>query len=345
MTNHTDICISSKADIRIKRVTAPLDTETVWEIESFLLKIFEYGDYSFRSALSGKYHQTLNCTFFLANYNDFLIGAAGCLYAHNNPAVSIIGPVCVDAKFRRNGIGTKLISYAVEFLKTRGCKAVYLAVAADSPAVSFYKKLGFQKYKGVVMRRLFSSEEIFGDCFNKSDDTNIRRVVWGDFPAVQALASFPAGICTFDFRRSIFSSRYVPPSTFLSFFPEMMKAFARYGGFANVLVSGYKETVVGIAHISKLPGKAQQHIAELDFFAHDNFIKHAQTLVDKTIEESRSLSIDRINCYCLACDRLKRSIFESLGARQIAVLPANVRINENLVDVLIYEMRGHNAAY
>ncbi len=324
-------------DTEVYEVAAPLGAEAAWEIESLLLKIFEYGDYSFRSALRGEYCETLDCTFFLAKYNGKLIGAAGCLCGRRNPNISIIGPVGVDVKHRGNGVGSKLVESMIKYLRARDCMAIYLGTSSPNEVINFYKKLGFQKYKGIVMRYLLCSERDFEDCF-KTADTKIRRAVWGDFPAICVLATFPAGFYTFDFGQNIFSSKYVEPTRFLSIFPEMMRAFAKHGGFANVLVANHKQTVVGIAHINKLPSKTQQHIAELDFYIHDNFTGQTECLVRTTMEESKNLSIEKINCYCLECDCLKRNIIDKLGGRQIATLPGNVFVNHKYEDVLVYQL-------
>jgi len=324
-------------NIDIHKVTAPLQPQMAWQVESLLVRIFEFGDYSFRSALKGEYSEKLNCTFFLAKRKDNIIGVAACLYAHKNPSVAVVGPVGILPEYRRSGIGTKLVTSLVNHLKSAGCMAAYLGVSEKNPAVNLYQKLGFKKYKGIVMRLLLE-DKFEQHYFSRHSDIKIRRTGWGDFPAILALASFPGGIYTFDFRRSIFSSKYVEPARFLSIFPEMMRDFARYGGFANVLTSKKEENVVGIAHIHKLPGKPQQHIAELDFYMHDNFIEWAKTLVQQTIEESESLFINGINCYCLACDSNKRETLISLGFRQIAVLPESVCINGNYYDVLIYHL-------
>lgn len=228
----------------------------------------------------------------------------------------------------------------IDFIQKQQGKAIYLGVSDGNPAASLYKRLGFEKYQGIVMRRLLCSKQEFeGSYFGKCCGTKIRRAEWGDFPGIQALVSFPCSMYTFDFRRSIFSSKYIEPAEFLSVFPGMMKSFSRHGGFANVLVARDKEAVVGVAHVSALPGKAQRHIAELDYYVHDNFIEEAEHLVSTTIEESASLSIDRINCYCLAPDNIKRNIIEALGARQISVLPGNACINGSVIDVLVYEVK------
>lgn len=333
--------ILKNTNIEVCRVTAPLAPEAAWEVESLLLQVFEYGDYSFRSALLGRYHKTLNCTFFLAKHKGKTIAAAGCLYARKNPTISIVGPVGVSSKYRRNGIGTKLVTSLIKHLELRGCRAVYLGVLDDNPAVNFFRGLGFRKYQGVVMRLLLCPKTQFEqDYFGQCAEVKIRRVDWGDFPPIPALASFPCLMYTVDFRRSIFSSRYVEPARFLTMFPEMMSTFTKYGGFANVLATVTSENVVGLAHISRLPGKTQQHIAELDFFVHDNFVEHAERLVSATMQESSSLPIDRVNCYFLHCDKIKKDIVEKLGGIWIATLPGNALVQGKYEDVLVYQLRG-----
>ncbi|MHC4478304.1 MAG: GNAT family N-acetyltransferase [Planctomycetota bacterium] len=331
--------IPADANVEFRRVSAPLAPETAWVIESLLLKIFEYGDYSLRSALAGRYSDTLNCTFSLASYQGETIGAGACLYDHKNPTISTVGPVGVAARYRRNGIGTKLIKSLINHLRHRGCKVVYLGVSLDSPAARLYEAVGFKRYKGVVMRLLFCPQAQFEEqYFGQTADLKCRRAEWGDYPAIEALASFPCNIYTYDFRRSVFSSEYVQPTRFLSIFPEMSKALDRHGGYANVLVTGQNENVVGIAHIERLASKAQQHVAVLDFYVHDSFVPQATTLVSKTIQESAELPVEKTNCYCLACDKTKRNVIEALDAKRIAVLPANTRINGNYEDVLVYQL-------
>jgi GNAT superfamily N-acetyltransferase len=328
----------TSVDVEISQATAPLGAEAAWEVESLLLKILEYGDYSFHSALLGEYSRTLNCTFFLAKHNDVLVGAAGCLYSYKNPAVAIIGPVGVAAEYRRNGIGRQLVTSIVEHLRNRHCMAVYLGVSAGTPATYLYSSLGFRRYKGIVMRLLLCPEQEFKNaCFGKCPDVEVRKVVWGDFPGIQALATFPCRMYTCDFRRSVFSSKYIEPIRFLPVFPEMMRTFAKSGGLANVLVSGSKENIVGIAHIRRLPGCAQRHIAEFDFYVHDNFVDQTEHLIRTTIKESKGLFIKRINCYCLGCDHLKRDIIGRLGGKQVAVLPGNILVGGKYEDVLVYQ--------
>ena len=78
-------------------------------------------------------------------------------------------------------------------------------------------------------------------------------------------------------------------------------------------------------------------MAEFDFYLHDNFIDQTEHLVRTTIKESKGLSINRINCYCLGCDHLKRDIINKLGGRQVAVLPGNIFVSGKYEDVLVYQ--------
>jgi GNAT superfamily N-acetyltransferase len=326
-------------EIELCRATAPVPAEQAWEIESLLLRIFEYGDYSFRAALSGEYSGTLNCTFFLARHKSRLVAAAGCLCGLKNPAVSIIGPVGVARQYRRKGIGIRLVASLLRHLKRTDCAAVYLGAPDGVPARSLYESLGFKPFEGIVMRNILCER---GRCeenyFSNRSDTAIRGIEWGDLPGTQALACSPCTMYTFDYLRGVFSSRYVKPVRFLSIFPEMMKAHERDGGLANVLTTGPGENVVGLAHFCRGAGEAQHHIAQLDFYVHDNFLERADLLVRRTIEQSGKSSVRRLYCRCLECDEIKRSIVEALGGKRIALLRENVLLPDRCANVLVYEL-------
>jgi GNAT superfamily N-acetyltransferase len=327
--------------IELSRVTAPLAPAVVREIERLLLGIFEYGDYSFRSALSGEYCATLNCTFFLARHKSQLVGAAGCLYAPKKPAICVIGPVGVAPEYRRKGIGASLVASLLKHLKDQSCVAAYLGVGQGSSARRLYESLGFWRLKGIVMRHLLRPRPQFEEnYFSRCDDTNIRPVEWGDLPGVALLACLPCTMYTFDLHRGVFSSKYVEPGKFLSIFPKMMKAHERHGGLANVLAARPEGNVAGLAQLCRGPGEAERHTGRLDFYVHDNFLDRAEPLVRKTIGQSGALSVRRLYCQCLECDHIKRGIIEALGGSQIGVLPDNVALSGRCENVLVYEFAG-----
>jgi hypothetical protein len=216
-------------------------------------------------------------------------------------------------------------------------------VKDDNPAVKLYSKLGFKQYKGIIRRLLLCEEDEFNDVwFSSNTNIKVRETAWGDFPGFQALITEPEKMYTINYQKHLFSSRYVEPIRFLSIFPEMMKENKKYGGLLNVLVAGEKENVVGFANISRISGKTQEHIGELEFFVHDNYIENSIELINTTIQEFMKPSIKIILCYCVGCDRIKRDIINSIGGNLIGALPENVFINGSYEDVLIYEIQGSN---
>lgn len=334
--------LSQKKSLRFEKITSPASEKLAWQIESFLLKVFRYGDYDFHTALCGKYSKDLSCTFFIARSEDSIIGAAGCLFSKQNPAIALFGPVCVELQYRRRGLGTRLCELLLSHLMLQGCMVVYLGVAQDNPAIYLYQKIGFEKHRGIVMRKFFSSKDKFTKEFLPGQDTIIRRIEWEDYPFVLSLICEPAEMKTVDFLKGIYSTKLFGPRKFLSVFPQMMEKLEKNTGLANVLLTNHSKFVVGIAQVGKLPSPAQDHIAVLDFFVHDNYINQAQYLVLSTLKESYLLSKTRIVSYCLACDEIKRNIIESIGAKRISTLPKYARVENKLIDVFVYQFGGSN---
>lgn len=57
---------------------------------------------------------------------------------------AFIFDVCVNKDFRRNGIGSYMMSYVINYLFEKKIKTCYLAVRMENtPAINLYKKLGF----------------------------------------------------------------------------------------------------------------------------------------------------------------------------------------------------------
>lgn len=336
----TKICNSAQNQLEIRQVSAPLPPQLAWEVESFLLNIFEYGDYSFRSALRGEMLPKLCCTFFVAAIQKRIIAVAGCLYPRSDRRVALLGPVAVADNFRRQKLGIRLVKEVLNYLAAHGCQAVYLGVAENNPARKLYSKLGFERYCGIVMRHLFCPvDKLESTYYAPCHDTKIRGICWQDFCGVQMLLACPVKMYSFDFQQGLFSSRYSPPSRFLAVFPDMMKKKMKGEGLANVLVAGQKENVLGIAHVTRSIAKPLRHVATLDFFVHDNFIRDTQKLLAETIEQCRRLGIEIINCYICEGDRLKRRLIEKLGGSQEAILTNHFFIHGRYENVLIYTHR------
>lgn len=318
------------------KMNSPLNEEKVWQLESFLLRTFEYGDYSFRRALRGTYNSNLQCTFFIARVGSNVIAAAGCLYSKENSTIAIMGPVCVDAALQRKGLATRLCNSLLSHLEDQGTLAVYLGVRKGHPARQLYTKLGFKSHTGIVMRKFLVNEEDFFKRFSGKDNVSLCQITWADYPAVSALMCESVNSHTFHFSRGSFAVRDIESQKFLSVFPEMMKAFEEDGGFANGLISDSRRDIVGIAHVLPFASTSQQHMAVIDFFIQDDYATHASSLISHTLKRIKSRHPRKTICFCPSCDHAKRNIMESLGARKTVALPGYLNINNNFEDVFIY---------
>lgn len=327
-----------KLDIKILKVSSPVLPRRAWQIESFCLKILEYGDYSFRKALTGRLSSRLQCTFFTAQSNGSILAAVGCLHSVDNPAVAILGPVCTDPKYRKKGLALQVCQMLLEHLKAQKTQTVYLGVKDNVPAVNLYRKLGFTKYSGIVMRMLFVSKNEFNNRYSPGQPTIIRKLDWQDFAEVSALFCEPATMYSFDFCRQIFSARYAEVQKFLPVFPGLMNSLEKNSGCGRVLQTKEHSSIVGAAFINTQPSKTQGHIVVLDFFVRDGFLDKGKDLVSDTLKQSGVNGSLMILCYCLNCDIQKKQILFSLGAEPYAALPGFIRINNKLQDTVIYKL-------
>ena len=60
---------------------------------------------------------------------------------------AVIDSVVVDKPYRNMGVGTKMVSWAVEELKRRHCKIIYVSFATSRDiAPRLYRKVGFEPF-------------------------------------------------------------------------------------------------------------------------------------------------------------------------------------------------------
>ena len=100
---------------------------------SFLLKTYESGERVMLIALDG----------------EKIVGAIGADYNEN----AIKGPLCVDRKYHRQGIGTELLSRVVCELKK--CGRDIIIINSSLYAFPFYESFGFVQT---------GSERLYGGC-------------------------------------------------------------------------------------------------------------------------------------------------------------------------------------
>ena len=96
--------------------------------------------------------------FVATSENNCIVGCLWCIVKrerNNSLKVDrdwlVIDDICVDEKYRGNGIGRKLVDFAYRFAKEKGLDKVELNVYTDNrDAVRFYKRLGFKTQKCVM---------------------------------------------------------------------------------------------------------------------------------------------------------------------------------------------------
>ena len=82
-------------------------------------------------------------THFVAKIRNQIIGVVGCSLVHGT---CMLKHMVVDQNYQRQGVGTALTRYVIEFARKHNATKVWLdTVPVFSGAISLYRKLGFQK--------------------------------------------------------------------------------------------------------------------------------------------------------------------------------------------------------
>ena len=96
-------------------------------------------------------------------YEEDEVCAYACIEMHEYPKSEnrharkeiYVEDLCVDEKYRHQGIATKLLDYISELGKQRGCDALTLNMwACNKGAEAFYKIYGMQPFKTVMEKKL-----------------------------------------------------------------------------------------------------------------------------------------------------------------------------------------------
>ena len=139
MNNELTIQKTELSDLHaVLDLYAQLDDEEILDLESgarIFKKIRSYPDYSV----------------YVAKMNGRIIGAFELLImdnlAHRGTPSGIIEDVVVDEKFRSKGIGRKMMEYAMDRCREKGCyKLVLSSNLRRDRAHRFYESLGFKKH-------------------------------------------------------------------------------------------------------------------------------------------------------------------------------------------------------
>jgi len=133
----------------MEQIIPPVSADTAWEIESFLLKIFEYGDYSFRSMLRGEYALTLGSCCFAALHQEKIVGVVVCLYPRQNPLAALLGLTGIEIPDTVEGTDFSAVVRGAEQPKDNAA-----LITCPSPFGQWKRnKHGGREYRGVRTKR------------------------------------------------------------------------------------------------------------------------------------------------------------------------------------------------
>ena len=112
-----------------------------------ILKIHEESKDNFEIEINREFileiSQRNDFRFFISTFNKKVVGFIGVLF-YMNLHRGETGPISVSRNFRNRGVGTKLLSYALKFMKDNGVRRIIAKVKfRNKIALSFFKKRGF----------------------------------------------------------------------------------------------------------------------------------------------------------------------------------------------------------
>ena len=92
----------------------------------------------------------------VATKSDKIVGMVSLLYlisTAEGAKVAILEDMVVNPDYRSYGIGSTLLTKAIDFSKEQGCKRITLLTDFDNEkAINFYSKQGFEKSKMIPLR-------------------------------------------------------------------------------------------------------------------------------------------------------------------------------------------------
>ena len=123
--------------VQIREFQFPSDYESVYQLWASIEKGVHLGRSDTRAEIEKKISRDPDL-FLVAEYDSNIVGA---VMGGFDGRRGLIYHLAVDASFRGNGIGSRLMDEVESRLKAKGCLKCYLLVTIDNPEVGeYYKK-------------------------------------------------------------------------------------------------------------------------------------------------------------------------------------------------------------
>jgi len=171
-------------------VTYPLPGAAWPELIAFWRTEWPHTDVDWLDALSGAHAETLTIQLALARAGGEIVGTASVYYPRADPEACCIADVLTSPQQRGQGIAARLTELAVASAFAAGCRVAYLGNKPTEHCV--YEKVGFQRIRGAVMRRVAAgAEQAEAGWYAEGQPMGVRETVWGDLPGLAAFLAQP----------------------------------------------------------------------------------------------------------------------------------------------------------
>lgn len=319
--------------------TYPINRQEQIRLIDLLQNEWQRTNVDWIESMSGQHADHLVRHAIVASVGDLAVATASVAYPVKSPEVCVIEDVMSLPAYRGLGIARRLTTMVVDLAFGAGCRVAYLGNAPTSRP-SVYLKCGFVRTHGAVMRCAASGEEnCEQEFFSPGQSTSLRPSQWGDMPGVACLMDQEMQNLLADFRQGLVSPKYMAPTRCVSNFTSIWYDAKTHGGAMCSLIGETAYRVLGFG--SLIPGAApgMSHSGTIDVAVHDHYEGSAPGLIAELERKARERSLKTLNAYIATVDTGKINWLKEAGFTQVGVLPGNVLLNDDEIDVAIFEKK------
>lgn len=321
------------SDLEFETLAYPLSPAVQSELVRLLRTEWTHSDYNWIEAMHGDYSEALVIASVLVRRRGNVVATATIHFARRRPEIAVLGSVLTHPDHRRQGLAGSAIERALALAAEAGCQVCLLGTTMKPRNI--YHQHGFGWQNGVVMRRCFGPADFEQDYFASGRSVTIRAANWGDLPGSAFLLAQPLGTASLDYLRGLMSGRYSPAERCLSSFPVLWYDTAARDGMLSVLVEAAAGRIYGIGSITRAPGPARRHTANLDFAAHENYEANLPGLLTHLLDGCSERRIQEVHACIADGDASKLACLRERGFRDVGRLPATLRLGNAFRDVLL----------
>ena len=336
MNDDHSVKLKDGRKLQVSILTYPIAGEDQVALIQLWRSEWKKTDFDWLESMNGDYSNTLKIQSVMGKIDGQAVATATVCYPCVDAEVSVIEGVLTLRNCRGLGIASYLTNIAAELAFAAGCEVCYLGNRYSQGSV--YLRCGFERLTGVAMRRAApGGDDHETRCFGPGQRTSIRQANWGDLPGVSCFIAQPLDCLVVDYPRGLLSAKYVGLSRCVSNFPQIWYNVNELGGSMCMLIGEKAHRVLGFATFTPEAGPARRHRAVIDVVVHDHYQDKAQQILDVLLGKAAQENIQVLRAYVAASDTKKADWFKLAGLRPVAELPGELRVNEEMIDVMVWE--------